>query len=100
MGFLDSLGSLIEEVGKMNTDAQRDAVTLTTEELCYKVNHINALTNPLIWTNCNAELARRAKDMKNSEVIGYYNEYSDYAQKDAANVFAEELKKRGYEIEE
>lgn len=99
MGFLDDLGAIFGEIGKMNDDAMRESINLSNEDLCYKINNTNVLVNPLIWNNCHNELQRRVKMMTNSEINEYYEAYKDCLQQDAAEVFANELRSRGYEIE-
>lgn len=99
MGFLDDLGAIFGEIGKMNDDAMRESINLSNEDLCYKINNTNVLVNPLIWNNCHNELQRRVKMMTNSEIKEYYEAYKDCLQQDAAEVFANELRSREYEIE-
>lgn len=84
MGFWDKLGSFCEACNEYYEEK-------TVEELCNAINSksIFALNNEI-------ELTSRVREMGNRELIEYYNEYSEYAVQDAADIFYEELKQRGY----
>ncbi len=99
MGFWDTLSYLAGEVERNNREAKIDAGNMSTEELCYKVNTVNVILNPLIWTNCAEELRHRAERMRDYELEEYFYNYVGKGAEDAANIFAQELINRGYELE-
>ncbi len=99
MGFWDALSYFADEVQRNNKEAKIDAGNMSTEELCYKINTVNAIFNPLIWTNCSEELKHRAERMRDYELKEYYYEYVEEEAQDAADVFKDELLSRGYRFE-
>ena len=100
MSFWDTIGSMLSSLDEMNQGAVSDAAKLSTDELCQKVNSVNILVNPLIYTACTEELTRRTKNMSNSELMSYYEEYAVREKADAKDILAEELKKRGLYLSE
>ncbi len=88
MGFWDKLGSFCEAYSEVYNEYYGEK---TVEELCNAINSKStfALNNEI-------ELTSRVREMGNRELIEYYDEYSEYAVQDAANIFYDELKKRGY----
>lgn len=99
MGFWDTLSYFADEIERNNKEAMIDAVNMSTEELCYKVNTLNVLFNPLIWNNCSLELKRRAERMTDCELKEYYFTYVEEKEKNAAIIFKDELVNRGYIFE-
>lgn len=95
MGFWDTLGNVITSFGEMNKEAISDAAKLSTDELCQKVNSINVLMNPLIYTACVDELKQRIQKMPKSELMAYFDEYGAHERIDVKDILVEELKKRG-----
>ncbi|WP_432627853.1 hypothetical protein [Brotaphodocola sp.] len=95
MSFWNTLGSMLSSLDEMNQGAVSDAARLSTDELCQKVNSVNVLVNPLIYTACSEELIRRTKKMSNDELMAYYDEYGVRERTDAKDILIEELKKRG-----
>lgn len=91
MGLFDILNSLNE----MNKDAASDAARLSTDELCYKVNTLNVIMNPLIYVSCSEELTRRTHSMTNEQLMDYYYEYATRERTDAKEILEQELTKRG-----
>lgn len=99
MGFWDTFSYFADEIERNNKEAKIDAGNMSTEELCYKVNKLNALFNPLIWNNCYQELKHRAERMRDYELKEYYFTYVQEEEKDAAIIFKDELVSRGYIFE-
>lgn len=95
MGFWNSLGNALTSFGEMNQDAISSAAKLSTDELCQKINSLNVLLNPLIYTACTDELTKRIKNMPKSQLIEYYDEYESQERTDVRDILREELKKRG-----
>lgn len=95
MGFWSTLGNALYAIGEMNNEAISDAAKLSTDELCEKVNRINALVNPLIYSACSEELSSRARKMVNDELFTYYSEYEMRERTDARDVLFQELVRRG-----
>lgn len=95
MGFWNSLGNALISFGEMNQDAMSNAAKLSTDELCQKINTLNVLMNPLIYTACTDELKKRMRSMPKSELIAYYDEYESQERTDVRDLMHEELEKRG-----
>lgn len=84
MGFWDimsTFGSLYSEYYKGKS----------IQDLCRDINSRGSFA----FSNIQ-ELSSRARNMSTGELKDYYYEYCEYDVEDAANVFYEELKSRGY----
>ena len=84
MGFwniMSTFGSLYSEYYKGKS----------IEDLCRDINSRGSFA----FSNIQ-ELSSRARNMSTGELKDYYYEYCEYDVEDAANVFYEELKSRGY----
>lgn len=95
MGFWSSLNDLLTTVSEANQEAVQEAAKLSTYELCAKINSLNPLVNPLIYTACSEELTKRAKQMPKRELLEYYDDYEGVERPDAKNIFMDELERRG-----
>lgn len=74
MGFWDLMGSVLDEVTKMNDDATRTASKMDIYELCEKVNNLTLL-NPLLLASCQTELEYRCKRMSRYEIEDLLDRY-------------------------
>lgn len=95
MGFWGSLGELLASVSEANDEAVHEAAKLSTYDLCAKINSLNPLVNPLIYTACSEELTKRVKQMPKWELLNYYDDYEGVERSDAKNIFVVELERRG-----
>ena len=84
MGFWDTLSSLADAVEEYYQEK-------SIEDICNSINKRGATADLNV-----AALMLQVSKMSNRDLIDYYNEYSEYAVQDAAKIFAQELKRRGY----
>ena len=89
------LWDILDSISEMNRDAVSDAAKLSIQELCYKVNSLNVLMNPLIYSACSDELTKRVQSISSEKVKKYYNEYQTWERTDAKDILEQELNRRG-----
>lgn len=95
MGFWETLENAMAAVGEMNEEAVSNAAKLSVDSLCQKVNSVNVLLNPLIYTSCADELKGRFKKLTQNDLINYFNEYESQERTDVIELIFEEFKERG-----